>query len=95
MLHGRPIQSHLSAYPAHPLFQPIMATGKVPVFFKAKPSKLIILQLYLYLQMEFKFVIKEHESIHVPEGISAKKNTFFIPKKLSCEVVTRDICLLS
>lgn len=27
-----------------------------------------------YLQMAYNFVIKAHESVHVPEGISVKKN---------------------
>ena len=40
--------------------------------------------------MSYKFVIKAHDSSHIPEGISAKKTQF---KWLSCEVVTRDICL--
>ena len=50
----------------------------------------------------YKFVIKEYESSHVPEGISAPK-THFVKKKekcftfkcVSCEVVTCDIRLAS
>jgi transposase len=34
ILHGRPIRTHLSACPAHPLSQPIIACGKVPAISK-------------------------------------------------------------
>jgi hypothetical protein len=46
----------------------------------AKPTRLRIVLLYLYLQMAYKFVIKAHESSHVPKGISDKKHTDFFFK---------------
>ena len=50
--------------------------------------------------MEYKFVTKAHESSHVREGISAQKthfdkNKMFKFKRLSCDVVTCDIRLVS
>ena len=78
MQYGRPIQTHLSACQAHSLSQPIMARGKVAVPFSvAKPTRLIIEQLYLYLQMAYNIIMMAHESSHVPESISAKKTTHF------------------
>ena len=42
VLYDRPIQTHLLACLAHPLSQPIMASGKVANFSVAKPIRLAI-----------------------------------------------------
>jgi hypothetical protein len=47
--------------------------GRFLTFSVAKPTRLVIEQLYSYSQMVYTFVIKAHISSHVPEGISAKK----------------------
>jgi hypothetical protein len=47
--------------------------GKFLSFSVAKPTRLVIYTFYWYLQMAYTFVIKAHESSHVPEGIFAKK----------------------
>jgi hypothetical protein len=54
--------------PIHYLSQSWLA-GRFLTFSMAKPTRLVIEQFYLYLRMEYMFVIKAH----VPEGISAGK----------------------
>ena len=57
--------------PTHYLRQSWLA-GILLSFSLAKPTMLVIKQLYLYLQLAYKSVIKAHESLHVLEGLSAK-----------------------
>ena len=59
--------------PTHYLSQSWLAE-KLLAFSVDKSTRLVIEQFYSYLQMAYKFVIKAHESSHVPEGISDKKH---------------------
>ena len=45
--------------------------------------------------MEFKFVIKEHESSHVPEGISAKKHIFIKHFCYLCTDIDKNSAIVS
>ena len=55
------LSQHVQAI--HHLSQSWLA-GRFLTFSMAKPTRLVILQFYSYLQMEYKFVIKAHESSH-------------------------------
>ena len=96
MQHRRPIQTHLSACPAHSLSQPIMASQKVADFFVAKPTRLVILTiLFVFTDNMLEFDFKAHESSRRhfwQTHFDWKKITF---KRLSCVVVTCGICLVS